>query len=107
MPQAVMETRPHSEAEKLEPLFAPRAIALVGASRIPGSVGNALMANLVTGGYTGVIYPVNPKAKSILGNRCVPNIQAIDDQVDLAVLAIPAQHILGTVQQCAAKGTRH
>lgn len=91
----------------LEPLFAPRAIAVVGASRTPGSVGNAIMANLVTGGYTGVIYPVNPKAKSILGNRCIPTVTAINDDVDLAVLVIPAPFIVPTVAQCAEKGTRH
>lgn len=91
----------------LEPLFAPRSIAVVGASRTAGSVGNAIMTNLVHGGYTGVIYPVNPKAKSILGNRCVPNVSAIDDELDLAVLVVPAPHIAGIVAECADKGTRH
>jgi len=91
----------------LEPLFAPRSIAVVGASRTAGSVGNAIMLNLVHGGFTGVIYPVNPKAKSILGNRCVPNVSAIDDQVDLAVLVIPAPLVHDVVAECAERGTRH
>ncbi len=104
----VVEERSHSEvADKLEPLFAPRAIAVIGASRTPGSVGHAILSNLVLGGYTGVIYPVNPKAKSILGNRCVPSVDAIDDHVDLAVLVIPAPQVQGVVQACADRGTRH
>lgn len=91
----------------LEPLFTPRSIAVIGASRTPGSVGNAIMTNLVAGGFTGVVYPVNPKAKSILGNRCVPNIEAIDETVDLAVVVVPAPFILDIIESCANKGTRH
>ncbi len=95
------------EASFLEPLFCPQSIAVVGASRTPGSVGHALAHNLVQAGYTGVVYPVNPKAKSILGNRCVPSISAIDDHVDLVVLAIPPQFIEGVVREAADHGTRH
>ena len=91
----------------LEPLFAPRSIAVVGASRTAGSVGNAIMSNLVYGGYTGVVYPVNPKARSILGNRCVPNIAAIEEAVDLVTLVIPAQFVPDIIATCAEKGTRH
>ena len=80
MTQAVLtDDAARVDVSKLEPLFAPRSIAVIGASRTPGSVGNAIMTNLVFGGFTGVIYPVNPKAKSILGNRCVPNVAAIDE----------------------------
>ncbi len=96
-----------TEAPTLEPLFAPRTIALVGASRTAGSVGNAIMANLVYGGFTGVIYPVNPKARSILGCRCVPAIASIEEPVDLAVIVIPAPAIRAVVEECAEKGTRH
>ncbi len=104
----VVDERPQTEtAGKLEPLFAPHVIAVVGASRTPGSVGNAIISNLVLGGYTGVIYPVNPKTKSILGNRCVTSVEAIDDHVDLAVLVIPAPHVQGVVQACADRGTKH
>ncbi len=92
---------------KLEPLFAPQSIAVVGASRTPHSVGNAIMSNLVYGGYTGVVYPVNPKARSILGNRCVRRVEEIEEHVDLAVLVIPAKFIPDTVATCAAHGTKH
>ncbi len=91
----------------LEPLFAPQSIAVIGASRTPGSVGNAIAANLVLGGYTGVIYPVNPKAKSIMGARCYPGIGAIDDHVDLAVIILPAPAVEKAVTEAADHGTRH
>ncbi len=104
---AVVDAASSADGSKLEPLFAPHSIAVVGASRTPGSVGNAILTNLVFGGFTGVVYPVNPKAKSILGNRCVPNVAAIDDHVDLGVIVIPAAHVQGIVEAFADKGTRH
>jgi acetyltransferase len=108
MTQAATATAASStDAAKLEPLFAPQSIAVVGASRTPGSVGNAILSNLVLGGFTGVIYPVNPKAKSILGNRCVPNVDAIDEHVDLGVIVVPAAHVQSIVAAFADKGTRH
>jgi acetyltransferase len=91
----------------LEPMFAPRAVAVVGASRRPGSVGHALMRNLVYGGYTGVVYPVNPKAKSVLSLRCVPDLAAIDDEIDLAVVVTPAPTIEALVRQGADRGIKH
>jgi len=91
----------------LEPMFAPRSVAVVGASRREGAVGHAVIRNLVYGGYTGVVYPVNPKAKSILSLRTVPQIDAIDDEVDLAVVVTPAETIEGLVRQGADQGIRH
>ncbi len=91
----------------LEPMFAPRSVAVIGASRRPGSVGHAVIRNLVYGGYTGVVYPVNPKAKSILSLRCISDISAIDDEVDLAVVVTPATTIEGLVRQGADRGIRH
>lgn len=87
-------------------MIAPRSIAVIGASRRAGSVGHAVMRNLIYGGYTGVIYAVNPKAKSILGFRCVPSIGAIDDEVDLAVVITPAETIEGVVAEGADHGIR-
>lgn len=97
----------HSPIRDLEPMFAPRSIAVLGASRREGSVGHAVLRNLIYGGYTGVIYAVNPKAKSILGFRCVQSISAIDDQVDLIVVVTPPETIEGLVREGADHGTRH
>lgn len=91
----------------LEPMLSPRSIAVLGASRREGSVGHAVVRNLIYGGYTGVVYPVNPKAKSILTLRCVPSISAIDDEVDLIVVVTPAPTIEGLVIEGADHGTRH
>ena len=61
----------------LTQFFCPRSIAVVGASRKEGSVGHAVVRNLIYGGYTGVIYPVNPKAKGIQGVPCFPDLNAL------------------------------
>ena len=102
-----LETSTGAAVRDLEPLFAPRSIAVVGASRTPGSVGNAITRNLIYGGYTGVVYPINPKAKSILGCRCVPRVSQIDDEVDLAVLVVPAPAVESVVAEAAEHGTKH
>lgn len=91
----------------LEPLFAPRSVAVVGASRTPGSVGHAITRNLIYGGFTGVVYPINPKAKSIMGCRCTPRVSQIDDEVDLAVLVIPATAVQDVICEAAEHGTKH
>jgi acetyl coenzyme A synthetase (ADP forming)-like protein len=96
-----------SPVRDLESMFAPQSVAVVGASRRPGSVGHAVMRNLIHGGYAGVVYAVNPKAKSILGLRCVESLSAIDDRVDLAVIITPAQTIEGLVQEGANTGIRN
>lgn len=92
----------------LEPLFAPRGIAVVGASRREGSVGYAIMQNLIDGNYQGVIYPVNPQARSLFGHRCVSKLSEInDDQLDLIVVVIPAHHVLPTIKQGVALGVKN
>lgn len=95
------------KARDLEPLFCPRSVAVVGASRTPGTVGHAILKNLIFGGYTGVVYPVNPKTRSIIGVRCAPNLTAIDDKLDLVVVIVPATGVEAVVAEAANKGTRH
>ncbi|UCD30216.1 MAG: acetate--CoA ligase family protein [Planctomycetota bacterium] len=102
-----IESAEESAVRDLEPLFCPSSIAVVGASRRAGTAGNEIMRNLIFGEYAGVIYPVNPKAKSILGMRCVPNISAIDECVDLAVIIVPAPAVEKAIVECADRGTRH
>lgn len=91
----------------LEPMLAPRSIAVIGASRRHGSVGHAVMRNLVYGGYTGVVYPINPKTKSIMSIRCVPELKAIGEEVDLAVIITPAPTIEGIIREGADCGIRN
>ncbi|HOW71531.1 MAG TPA: acetate--CoA ligase family protein [Phycisphaerae bacterium] len=91
----------------LEPLFAPQSIAVIGASRRLGTAGSEILKNLVIGSFGGVIYPVNPKSKSLMGIRCVPAASAIDDKVDLAVVIVPSNSVEAVLSECADHGTKH
>ncbi len=104
---AKIEEQKETRIRDLEPLFAPRSIAVIGASRKPGSVGYAISRNLIIGGYNGVVYPVNPKAKSIMGSRCFPSVSAIEDEVDLAVVILPAKMVENVVLEGAEHGIRN
>src|SRR5688500_18958976 len=83
-----MDLRPHRRP--LDAIFAPRAVAVVGATENSGSVGNAIMRNLTDGRFTGEVYPVNPKRAQVFGRRAFPSVRAIGRPVDLAVIATPA-----------------
>lgn len=88
----------------LEHFFSPNAVAVVGASRETGKVGYDVLKNMVTYGYAGKVYPVNPKADNILGIKTYPSLREINDTVELAVIVLPALHVLEVVDECHAKG---
>lgn len=88
----------------LEPLFRPRAIAVVGASRTAGNIGYEIVHNLVVRGYTGAVYPVNPHARAIHGVPAYPSVQDVPGPVDLAVIAVPKEHVTKVVEACGEKG---
>jgi len=90
----------------LQSLFEPKQIAVIGASPNEGSVGWAIFRNLLMNGYLGMLFPVNPKYDSIMGVRCYPTLSAIDMDVDLAVIAIPAVGIPELLRECATKGVK-
>lgn len=83
-------------------LFAPRSVAVIGASRDPSSVGQAVLRNLLDAGFPGPIYPVNPNADTILGLPCYASVVDIMEPVDLAVIVVPAHRSVGIIDQCAA-----
>ncbi|MHA1616852.1 MAG: acetate--CoA ligase family protein [Candidatus Njordarchaeales archaeon] len=89
--------------EKLEYIFNPRSVAVIGASRTPGKIGHEVVKNLLEGGYKGKIYPINPKAEEILGLKCYPNIKEVPDEVDLAVVVVPAPIVKQVIKDCAEK----
>ncbi|MDH5467730.1 MAG: acetate--CoA ligase family protein [Candidatus Aminicenantes bacterium] len=89
--------------ERLNSLFYPRSIAVIGASRQPGSVGQSLLANIIDSRYQGIVYPVNPKAKGILGIKCYRNVIEIPDVVDLAVIVVPSPFVLEVLEECGRK----
>jgi acetate---CoA ligase (ADP-forming) len=90
----------------LQSLFYPRSIAVIGASRQPGSVGHSLLANLLLNRYQGVIYPVNPNATSVLGVKCYPRVLEISDDVDLAVVIVPSRTVAQVLDECGRMGIR-
>jgi acetate---CoA ligase (ADP-forming) len=90
--------------ESLEALFAPKSVAVIGASTKPDSLGRAVFKNILFHGYTGVVYPVNPKAKSILGVKAYPSVLDIPDEIDLAVIIVPAIAVANVLEECGRKG---
>jgi len=98
-------TRARARASRqLQALFEPASIAVVGASARPGSVGQAVFRNLLLNGYTGTIFPVNPKRGSIMSVKSYSNVLEIEDDLDMAILIIPASRIPDALDQCAQKG---
>lgn len=91
---------------KMDAIFSPKSIAVIGASTREGTVGYDLLNNLIRDGFTGKIYPVNPKAPEILGQTCYKSLSDIPDQVDLAVLIVRADFVMGIVDQAKEKGVK-
>lgn len=92
--------------DRMDSIFYPKSIAVVGASRHPGSVGHSLLANLIDSRFQGVVYPVNPKARWVLGIRCYPNVIEIPDVVDLAVILVPAPLVPEVLEECGKKAIK-
>jgi acetyl coenzyme A synthetase (ADP forming)-like protein len=93
-------------AESVRAMLSPRSIAVVGASRRPGSIGAALVHNLKEFGFRGSIYPVNAEATEIEGLKAYPRVSDIGQPVDLAVIAVPAPAVESVVAECAGVGAR-
>jgi len=94
------QTRKHP----LDPICAPKIIAVIGATENPGSVGRTLFQNLGRGGFDGVVYPVNPKRSSVLCVKAYPNIGALPEKADLAVICTPAKTVPGIIKECVKAG---
>lgn len=100
------------KTKRLDTLFSPKSVALVGASRDSSSVGYGILKNLVTGcffesryckPFQGKVYAVNPNAQEILGIKCYPSIQDIKEDIDLVVIAIPAKIVPKVMKDCVKK----
>lgn len=88
------------------PILYPRSVAVVGASRTPGSIGSRLLRNLVNNGFTGPVYPVNPSADVVNSIKAYPSVTDIPGDVDLAIIVVPSPYVLSVVEDCAEKGVR-
>jgi acetyl coenzyme A synthetase (ADP forming)-like protein len=90
----------------IDSIFYPKSVAIIGASRHIGSVGHSLLANIIDSRFQGVVYPVNPNAQAILGIKCYPRVLDIPDDVDLAVVIVPAHLVPQVMEECGVKGIK-
>jgi len=90
----------------LHSLFAPRSVALIGASHRPGSLGATLLANLAAGGFKGPVYPVNPKYTELHGQPVFASVADLPAAPDLAIVCTPAATVPAIIRQLGEKGTR-
>ncbi|WP_035903312.1 bifunctional GNAT family N-acetyltransferase/acetate--CoA ligase family protein [Knoellia subterranea] len=101
--KAVAMSREHrAEAISVSRMLRPRTVAVIGAGRSPQSMGHHFLKNLLAAGFTGEAHPVNGNAKKILGRKAYDTIGDVPGHVDLAVIAVPADKVLGVVDECAA-----
>lgn len=101
----VMEQREHrAESASIESFFRPKSVAVIGASRRQDTIGRALVRNLVLGDFTGRVHVVNPSADAVAGMPAYKTVGDIPGQVDVAIVAVPADAVQDVVLDCAAKG---
>ena len=90
----------------LDAIMKPKAIAVIGASTKPSTIGSELMLRLKEYDFNGQVYPVNPKADEIAGFKAYPSVMQIPGEVDFAVIIIPSKFVLDTIDQCNEKGIK-
>jgi len=101
-----MDSSSASKNDAVRVFFEPKSVAIVGASRTPGKIGNTILKNLLTLKYGGQLFPINPHTTEISGLKTYPSVREIPHPVDLAVIAIPASLVLDVVRDCAQRGVR-
>ena len=87
--------------------FNPGSVAVVGASKTPGKIGNVIVKNLIESRYPGALYPINPRESEIEGLKCFPDIEAVGSKVDLAVLSVPAPVTPNVALKCGQSGVKN
>ncbi len=103
----VMRSREHrAESRSIGRLLAPRSVAVIGASPKPFTVGHMALRNILDGEFAGPVYPVHPTATSVASIRAYPSVLDIPGEVDLAIVAVPAEAVLQVVAECARKHVR-
>jgi acetyltransferase len=92
--------------DSLRAIFAPRGVAVIGATEKEGSVGRTVLWNLVSNPFGGTVYPINAQHSQVLGIRAYPNVASVPELVDLAVIITPAPTVPGIVSECVAAGVK-
>lgn len=98
----IFRAQPHP----LDAIFAPKTVAVIGATEKEGSVGRTILWNLISSPFGGTVYPVNPKRPSILGIKAYPSIAAVPEAVDLAIVVTPASTVPQVIRECADVGVK-
>lgn len=91
----------------LTSFFNPKSVAIIGASKSPGKIGNVIVKNIISSGYPGKIFPVNPKEADIEGLTCYPSVDKTPEPADLAVVSVPADRALEVAQTCGKSGVHN
>ena len=104
--QATTARERHAAAESVRVFFEPRSVAVIGVSRRAGTIGRTIVDNLTRCGFRAPVYPVNPAADAIDGLRCYASVSDIGQEVDLAVVVVPAAKVEEVVADCAHAGVR-
>ncbi|NIX78071.1 bifunctional acetate--CoA ligase family protein/GNAT family N-acetyltransferase [Microvirga terricola] len=89
---------------RLDKLFSPRSVAVIGASPRPGSLGSTFLKNLIEGGYAGALYPINPHHRQVEGRRCYASISKLPETPDLVIVAVPPRNVLEVIEEAGRKG---
>jgi acetyl coenzyme A synthetase (ADP forming)-like protein len=104
---ARLETRDRvGTVASMRPFFQPNAVAVVGASRDASAIGHRIFTGLLHAGFCGPVYPVNPKATEIVGHKAYHSVTELPGPVDLAIIAVPHNAVMGVIADCAARGVR-
>ncbi|MBC7233302.1 MAG: acetate--CoA ligase [Chloroflexi bacterium] len=90
----------------LKAFFTPQSVAVIGAAREPGKLGYGVLSNILKYGYTGQVYPINPKADQILGLKCYPTVLDVPGPIELAIIVIPNKFVPQVMEECGKKGVQ-
>ena len=104
-PSAVIPPAP-LVAGALDPILKPRTIAVVGASRTPNTIGHQIVSNLVERGFTGAVYPVNPKARAIRSLPAWASVAEVPAPIDVAIVTVPKERVIDVAEECGAHGVK-
>lgn len=94
------------EYHPLDVFFHPQSVAVIGATEAEGSIGRTTLWNLISSPFGGIVYPVNPKRHHVLGMRCYPNVKALPEAPQLAIVVTPAPTVPGIIRECVEAGVR-
>ncbi|HEY9885922.1 MAG TPA: acetate--CoA ligase family protein [Vampirovibrionales bacterium] len=91
---------------RINTIFNPQSVAIIGASERHETVGYAVLHNLITMGFEGVVFPINPKRNSVMGIKCYKSVTEVDEPIELAVIATPAKSVPNLIQECGELGIK-